>query len=172
VEKAKKLEVLEWMFNHMSIKLSGIKKIVKWQYQYNAIKVNNGQFHSKHLKIQRCVAIDVRFYFIEFYPKAEKSSLVFYLNEFGLEGKLNMLIHSMNKYYEKALNETNATTVKKMREIAKYCIIDVLSCQRLMIKCNTINEYMEIASIAFLSLFDTHYFTRRIMICNLLGVGA
>jgi DNA polymerase elongation subunit (family B) len=51
VEKAKKLGVLEWMFNQMSLKPSSLEKISKWQYQYNAIKVNDRNFHSKHLKI-------------------------------------------------------------------------------------------------------------------------
>ena len=59
VEKAKKLGVLEWMFNQMSLKPSSLEKITKWQYQYNAIKVNDIPFHSKHLKILECVAIDV-----------------------------------------------------------------------------------------------------------------
>ena len=78
-----------------------------------------------------------------FYPKAEKSSLAFYLNESGLESKLDMPIHRMNKYYERALNETNATTAEQMREIDKYCIIDALSCQWLMVKHNAINEYRD-----------------------------
>ncbi|PKY52302.1 DNA/RNA polymerase, partial [Rhizophagus irregularis] len=60
VEKAKKLEVLEWMYNQMSLKPSSLEKITKWQYQYNKIKVNDRDFHSKHLKIPGCVAIDVR----------------------------------------------------------------------------------------------------------------
>ncbi|CAI2193152.1 17896_t:CDS:2, partial [Funneliformis geosporum] len=64
----------------------------------------------------------------------------------------------MNKYYEMAFKETNATTAEQMRKIAEYYIIDALSCQWLMIKHNVINEYREVASIAFISLFDTHYF--------------
>ena len=59
VEKANKLGVLEWMFNHMSFKPSSLEKIIKWEYRYNMIKVNDGKFHSKHLKIPSCVAIDV-----------------------------------------------------------------------------------------------------------------
>ncbi|PKC59830.1 DNA/RNA polymerase [Rhizophagus irregularis] len=172
VEKASKLGILEWMFNHMSFKPSSLEKIIKWEYRYNMIKVNDGKFHSKHLKIPGCVAIDVQPCFMGFYPKAEKSSLAFYLNESGLESKLDMPIHRMNKYYERALNETNATTAEQMREIAKYCIIDALSCQRLMIKRNAINEYREIASIAFLSLFDAHYFAGGMKVCNLLGASA
>ena len=59
VEKAKKLGVFEWMFNHMSFKPSSLEKITKWQYQYNMIKVNDGNFYSRHLKIPSCMAIDV-----------------------------------------------------------------------------------------------------------------
>ncbi|RGB21583.1 hypothetical protein C1646_777686 [Rhizophagus diaphanus] len=58
VEKANKLGILEWMFNHMSFKPSSLEKIIKWEYQYNMIKVNDGKFHSKHLKISGCIAID------------------------------------------------------------------------------------------------------------------
>ncbi|CAI2194805.1 8288_t:CDS:2, partial [Funneliformis geosporum] len=126
MEKAKKLGVLELMFNHMSIKPMSLEKITKWQYQCNMIKVNNGNFYSRHLKTPRCVAINVQLCFKKFYPKAEK--------------------------------KTNATMTEQMREVAKYCIIDALSCQRLMIKHNVINGYREVASIAFISLFDTHYF--------------
>ncbi|CAI2196755.1 4968_t:CDS:2, partial [Funneliformis geosporum] len=110
VEKAKKLGVLEWMFNHMSLKPMRLEKITKWQYQYNMIK--------------------------KFYPKAEKSSLAYYLKE------------------------------------SEYCIIDALSCQWLMIKHNIINEYREVASIAFISLFDTHYFAIGMKVSNLLSANA
>src|SRR6266542_2167521 len=136
------------------------------------IKVNDGKFYSRHLKIPGCVAIDVWPCFMGFYSKAEKSSLAFYLNKSGLESKLDMPIHHMNKYYERALNETNATTAEQMREIAKYCIIDALSCQRLMVKHNAINEYREVASIAFLLLFDAHYFVGGMKVCNLLNASA
>ncbi|RGB25281.1 hypothetical protein C1646_771967 [Rhizophagus diaphanus] len=120
VKKAKKLGVLEWMFNQMSLKPSSLEKITKWQYQYNAIKVNDIPFHSKHLKIPGCVAIDVRPCFMKFYSKAEKSSLAFYLNECGLESKLDMPFNHMFKYYRNALKEADATTAKQMREIAEY----------------------------------------------------
>src|SRR5689334_11177175 len=60
VEKAKNLGILEWMFNHMSPEPLSIEKITKWQYQYSVIKINDANFHSKHLKIPGCVAIDVR----------------------------------------------------------------------------------------------------------------
>ncbi|RIB09495.1 hypothetical protein C2G38_2208747 [Gigaspora rosea] len=172
VKRAEKLGVLEWMFNHMSIKPSSIEKILQWQYQYNAIKVNDGKFHSKHLKILGYVAIDVRPCFMKLYSKAEKSSLAFFLNEYGLESKLDMSFHRMFKYYEGTLKETNDITTEQMHEIAEYCINDALSCQWLMIKRNVINEYREVASIAFILLFDTHYFAVGMKVRNLLSTNA
>src|SRR5947207_3134780 len=172
VEKAKKLGVLEWMFNHMSFKPSSLEKITKWQYQYNMIKVNDGNFYSRHLKIPGCVAIDARPCFKKFYPKAEKSSLAYYLRECNLDNKVDLPIHRMNKYYEMALKETNATTAEQIHEVAKYCIIDALSCQRLMVKHNAINKYREVASVVFLSLFDAHYFAGGMKVCNLLSASA
>ena len=59
-----------------------------------------------------------------------------------------------------------------MHEIVEYCIIDALSCQQLMIKRNVINEYREIASIAFISLFDAHYFATGMKVSNLLSANA
>jgi DNA polymerase elongation subunit (family B) len=146
-------------------------KIIKWEYRYNMIKVNDGKFHSKHLKIPGCVAIDVRPCFMGFYSKDKKSSLAYYLKECNLDNKVDLPIHRMNKYYEMALKETNATTAEQMHEVAKYCIIDALSCQRLMVKHNAINKYREVASVAFLSLFDAHYFAGGMKVCNLLSAS-
>ncbi|RIA79204.1 hypothetical protein C1645_841267, partial [Glomus cerebriforme] len=70
-----------------------------------------------------------------------------------------------------ALKETNATTAEQMHEVAKYCIIDALSYQRLMVKHNAINKYREVASVAFLSLFDAHYFAGGMKVCNLLSAS-
>src|SRR5688572_23172763 len=71
-----------------------------------------------------------------------------------------------------ALKETNATMTEQMREVAKYCIIDAISCQRLMVKRNAINKYRKIASIAFISLFDAHYFVTGMKVSNLLSASA
>ncbi|CAB5209662.1 unnamed protein product [Rhizophagus irregularis] len=184
VEKAKKLGVFEWMYNQMSLKPSSLEKITKWQYQYNTIKVNDRDFYLKHLKIPGYVAIDVRPCFMKLYSKAEKSSLAFYLNECGLESKLDMLFHRMFKYYRNALKEANITTAEQMREIAEYCIIDALSCQRLMIKRNYTEygaSFSEIkdtivpgkldTSIAFISLYDAHYFAIGMKVSNLLSAS-
>ena len=135
------------------------------------IKVNDGKFYSKHLKIPGCVAIDVWPCFKGFYSKVEKSNLAYYLREYNLDNKVNLSIHHMNEYYKRALKETNVTMAEQMRKVVKYCIINTLSCQRLMVKCNVINEYREVASITFLSLFDAHYFAGEMKVCNLLGAS-
>ena len=172
VEKAKKLGVLERIFNRMSFKPLSLEKITKWQYQYNQIKVNDISFHLKHLNTPGCVAIDIRPCFMKLYSKAEKSSLAFYLNECGLESKMDMPFHRMFKYYERALRETNTTTAEQMHKVAKYCMIDALSYQRLMVKRNVINEYREVANIAFISLSDAHYFAIGMKVSNLLSASA
>ena len=107
-----------------------------------------------------------------FYSKEEKSSLAYYLKRCNLDNKVDLPIHHMNKYYEMALKEINTTTAEQIREIAEYCIIDALSCQRLMIKRNVINEYRAVANIAFISLFNTHYFAIGMKVSNLLSASA
>ncbi|CAI2193650.1 4698_t:CDS:2, partial [Funneliformis geosporum] len=99
VEKANKLGVLEWMFNHISF------------------------------KPLRCVAID-------------------------------------------GIKELDSISAKQIREVAKYYIIDALSCQRLIVKYNAINKYRGVAFVAFLSLFDAHYFAGGMKVCNLLSASA
>src|SRR3954453_19838754 len=41
-----------------------------------------------------------------------------------------------------------------------------------MVKHKAINEYREVASVAFLSLFDAHYFAGGMKVCNLLSASA
>ena len=59
-----------------------------------------------------------------------------------------------------------------MHEVANYCIIDALRCQELIVKCNIINNYREVASIAYVFLFDTHYHANGMKVGNLLGAYA
>ncbi|CAI2190113.1 17389_t:CDS:2, partial [Funneliformis geosporum] len=63
----------------------------------------------------------------KFYPKAKKSSLLYYLRECNLDNKVDLPIHCMNKYYERTLKETNTTTAKQMREGGcKYSIYIII----------------------------------------------
>ncbi|RHZ78556.1 hypothetical protein Glove_161g35 [Diversispora epigaea] len=78
----------------------------------------------------------------------------------------------MFKYYERILKETNVTTVEQMREVAKYCIIDIVSYQWLMVKCNGIHEYRKVLSVVFISLYDLYYFAVGIKVHNFLSTSA
>src|SRR6266542_1670526 len=109
---------------------------------------------------------------MKFYPKAKKSSLAYYLKECELDNKLDMPFHHMFKYYRRALKETNVTMAEQMHEVAKYCIIDTISCQWLIVKRNAINEYREVASVAFISLYDSYYFAIGMKVSNFLSTGA
>src|SRR5205823_12283312 len=76
------------------------------------------------------------------------------------------------KYYSEAKDGTSDSSIKNMHEILNYCVIDALRCQELMVECSVINDYREIASIAYISLFDTHYYAIGTKVSNLLGAEA
>ena len=76
------------------------------------------------------------------------------------------------KYYLEAKDGTSDSSIKNMHEIINYCIIDALCCQKLMVKCNIINDYREVALMAYITLFDMHYYTIGKKVCNLLGAEA
>ncbi|RGB28988.1 hypothetical protein C1646_767171 [Rhizophagus diaphanus] len=51
-------------------------------------------------------------------------------------------------------------------------LMNALRCQELMVKNNIINDYREVVSIAYISLFDTHYYAIGMKVSNLLGAEA
>ena len=59
-----------------------------------------------------------------------------------------------------------------MHEVANYCIIDTLCCQKLLVKLSQINDYKEVAFIAHVSLFDSHYYANEMKVQNLLDTYA
>src|SRR6266542_307577 len=129
-------------------------------------------FKSSFLKIPGCVPIDVRACFKRLYPCSEvkkKSSLKFYLKLCGLESKADMPFNRLWNYYSKVKELFSNITARNMHKVANYCIIDALHCQELIIKYNVINDYREVISIAYVSLFDTHYRANGMKVRNLLG---
>ncbi|RIB15868.1 hypothetical protein C2G38_2191387 [Gigaspora rosea] len=134
MKRAYRLNILEWIFQ---IKKGAIDNSEKENDRVQPVIINispKNNYISTFLKVPGCVPIDIRACFKKLYPRAEvdrKSSLAFYLKICGL--------------------------AKKMCKVAYYCIIDALCCQELMVKWNIINDYRELASIAYVSLFDSHY---------------
>ena len=104
--------------------------------------------------------------------RSEKTSLKFFLEKYGLDGKADMPMSKLWKYYSEARCGTSDSSIKNMHKIVNYCVIDALRCQELMVKENIIKDYREVASIAYISLFDTHYYAIRTKVSNLLGAEA
>jgi len=83
----------------------------------------------------------------------KKSLLKFYLKKYDLNIKTDMSYNEMWKIYLKAKEQIflgsypSSTIMKKIYEIANYCIIDVLYYQKLLVKLSQINDYRKVASI-------------------------
>ena len=84
----------------------------------------------------------------------------------------DMLYDVMWRIYSEAKQDPSPSITRQMREVANYCIIDALRCQELLVKLSQINDYREVASIAHVSLFDSHYRANRMKVRNLLGTYA
>jgi DNA polymerase elongation subunit (family B) len=137
------------------------------------IKINPTlDFELSFLKLLGCVPIDVRASFMQLHPRFKKTSLKFFLEKCGLDDKADMPMSKLWKYYSEAKDGTSNSSVKNMHKIINYCVIDALRYQELMVKENIIKDYREVASIAYISLFDTHYYAIRMKVSNLLGAEA
>lgn len=183
VEKLRKHKLLAWAWNTMSAsprRTLTDESVLRWNYQRDKkIKISAEEiFHSSYLKFPGCVPIDVRVCYKKLFPKSETpkaGSLKFYLEISGLPGKADMPFKRMWRYYEEALEtegEPDPGAAERMRHVAHYCVIDALRCQQLLVRRNIINDYREISSLAFVSLFDSHYYAGGMKVCNLLGAYA
>ena len=106
---------------------------------------------------------------MQLHPRSEKTSLKFFLEKCGLDGKADMPMSKLWKYYLEAKDRTSNSSIKNMHEIINYCVINALRCQELMVECSVINDYREVTSIAYISLFNTHYYAIGTKVSNLLG---
>ena len=183
-EKARKLGILGWMYNQMSAspwRNTTDESVMRWNYaREKRIKITADEnFLSSYLKVPGCVPIDTRVCFKKLYPKSETpkagGSLKFYLKISDLPSKADMPIKRMWRIYEAALEsegEPDPTTAEEMRHVAHYCVIDAFRCQQLLVRRNVINDYREVSTLAFVSLFDSHYYAGGMKVCNLLAAYA
>ncbi|RHZ74786.1 hypothetical protein Glove_219g178 [Diversispora epigaea] len=97
------------------------------------VKLTAGDyFTSTVLKLPGCIPIDVRVCFKKLYPRSEKSSLKFFLEESGLDSKADMPHENMWRIYSDAKEHSFVSTAKNMYKVANYYVIDALRCQELM----------------------------------------
>jgi DNA polymerase elongation subunit (family B) len=183
VEKARRLKILGWMFNQMTAaprREVSDEAVLRWNYNHNKrIKISGEEdFFSSYLKVPGCIPIDVRVCYRKLYPKSETpkaGSLKFYLEVSGLAGKADMPVKRMWRYYETALKtegKLDKDCAEHMRQVCHYCVVDALRCQQLLVRRNILNDYREVSSLAFVALFDSHYYAGGMKVCNLLGAYA
>jgi DNA polymerase elongation subunit (family B) len=183
VEKARKLGLLSWMFGQMTAaprRGTTDEAILRWNYcRDKKVKITAEEiFYSSYLKVPGCVPIDVRVCYKKLFPKSETpkaGSLKFYLEVSGLAGKADMPVKRMWRYYEAALEtegDPDEGCAEHMRQVGHYCVIDAVRCQQLLVRRNVLNDYREVSSLAFVSLFDSHYYAGGMKVCNLLGAYA
>jgi DNA polymerase elongation subunit (family B) len=195
VKKAFRWKLLAWMCEKMSAaprRAQNDDAALKWNYRAGMdgkgqkIKISPEEvFFSKYFKVPGCVPIDVRASYKRLYPKSETpvaGSLKFYLKLVGLPGKADMPIGQMWRYYRtarllqdgtvKAPLETVAASKRNMRRVNDYCEIDALSCQRLLVRRNVVNEYREVGRLTYTSLYDCHYYADGMKVCNILRAYA
>ncbi len=65
-----------------------------------------------------------------------------------------------------------AAAAALMREVAHYCFVDALSCQRLLVRRNVVNDNSEVSTLSFVSFADSHFYAGGMKVCNLLTAYA
>lgn len=166
------------------------ESVNKWNYvKDKRIKISpEDSLISKFLKVPGCLAIDVRVCFKKLFPKdgtPKSGSLKYYLSVCRLESKEDMPIHTMWKHYADARETAvpasqvdaaaaclGTTTAQNMRLVARYCVIDAIRCQELLVKRTVISDYREVSTLAFVSLADSHFYAGGMKVKNLVAAYA
>nr|P0C971.1 RecName: Full=DNA polymerase beta [African swine fever virus tick/South Africa/Pretoriuskop Pr4/1996] len=164
VEKSMQHGILEEIFNKMSLfwhqKLDTILKC--YYVKEKRVKISaEKSIISSFLHTPGCLPIDVRNMCMQLYPKAEKTSLKAFLENCGLDSKVDLPYHLMWKYYETRDSE-------KMADVAYYCIIDAQRCQDLLVRHNVIPDRREVGILSYTSLYDCIYYAGGHKVCNML----
>ncbi|CAB4475262.1 unnamed protein product [Rhizophagus irregularis] len=113
--------------------------------------------------------VDVYTCFKKLYSRSEVekgSSLKFYLKLCGLDSKADMSFNRLWKFYSNAIEQFCKETARNIHEVVNYY---ALRYQELVVKRNVINDYREVALIAYVFLFDAHYQANGMKVRNLLG---
>ncbi|CAG8483004.1 6293_t:CDS:2 [Funneliformis caledonium] len=140
---------------------------------YSGIKINANEYIDyEYFKILGCISLDMRVALKKMMSpkKLEQSSLRFFLEKYHLTEKIDLEHHVLWKYYSDSKNEiTNEKeSLENMKIILEYCVNDALSCQRLLVKNDLINNYKEISDVAYVSLQDSYMYAINMKVQNLL----
>lgn len=180
MEKAKMLEIyqkfIDMLIGQKNSNISFYEQ--KSQIKISAIEI----FDIIYIKIPGTIFIDVRMALKKIYERSEQSSLKYFLELLGLESKIDLSPVKIWKYYSdakdniifdgKSQSESIDIHKKNIQEIIEYCVNDAISCQRLMVKQDIINNYIETSNISFVSLNDSYMYANACKVSNLIGVYA
>ena len=193
VGKAFRLGLLGRMVELMSAapraKGENAEQIMRWQWRENAcVKVSADKQHFiSYLKLPGFIPIDLRAAYMRLYPKAEKTSLKWFLNKVKLGGKADMPYHHMWRIYEEAADlatrrrehaagapeaptaDEAARAAERMRHVAHYCIIDAARCQELLVQRNVVSDYREMGNYSYTALIDRVFYADGHKVRNMLG---
>ncbi len=111
------------------------------------------------------ICVDSRIQMIQSLPPTPKQSLNFFLEYHNLPLKVDMPYNQMFKIVKNR-------DVAGMKKVAEYCIVDAMSCQRLLLRRNVVREKREVARISFISLDDAIFYAGGLRVCNILHTVA
>ena len=149
---------------------------LKKQYIYEIpVKINpETKWDVKFPRIPGMICIDACVIYgkmLEFArtDSSRKQSLNTYCKKVGLPGKIDVSIIKMWQTYEA---KDSPERRKDLELYVEYCIIDSFRTHQLMLARNVIDENRDVATMAYVSLFDALYFAGGMKVCNLLAAYA
>ncbi|CAI2186493.1 10893_t:CDS:2 [Funneliformis geosporum] len=194
MERAYHLNILEWMWERITGKFETKEEILKWKYRGKIGAKSENDFVKKHpvktpeegeedLEEKEYMGGPIRIkisaedYFISSFLKLpscskRKTHLNSSYKNSVLTVRLICYTIKCGKSIQRRRKAQSSSTARYMREVAQYCIIDILYCQELLVNQSIINDYREVASIAYIFLFDTHYRANGMKVRNLLSACA
>lgn len=187
-ETAQREKLLPYLYSKMSVRKYNdwAMKNVDFRYFYvsKRIKISADAPAAicKTLMFPGYVNIDVQIAFLKAIGgKADRYvSLNKLLNKYLLPNKVDMSIHEMwttflnlykghNKFIKKARSEADIykNAMQKMSKAVEYCLVDSISCYRLMLKENVLLKYRKMSSKVFMSISDMYHMANSCKIDNM-----
>jgi len=178
VEKARQADLLNDFEQLMSARpwshISGGDFMARRWQTHRFVKISAERMHEiKYPKFPGWLPVDSRVCFMRLYPKAEKTSLAWFLNKCRLGGKADMPYLEMFRRYERsraaATPEAAVAAAAEMRDVAGYCIIDARRCQELLVARNVLANRREMANFSFTTLMGSLFHADGGRVLNMVG---
>ncbi|CAI2192090.1 11540_t:CDS:2, partial [Funneliformis geosporum] len=168
MERAYHLNILEWMWKRMTGKFETKEKILKWKYREKIGAKSENDFVKKHpVKAPEEGEEDLEEKEYMGSPIRIKISVEDYFTSsfLKLPGCIPIDVQvCLKKRFPHSEVEKEGSLKFFLQ---KFGLDNALCCQELLVNQSIINDYREVASIAYVSLFDTHYRANGMKVRNL-----